>query len=72
MDQVVETVLAAIRAGRSADVRLMLHPYLHWTAPGVRLRGRTKVLAYLATATDQGAPDEYELRDGQVYRWTLH
>jgi hypothetical protein len=31
---------------------LMLHPYLHWTAPdGTRLRGRTKVMALLRAAS---------------------
>jgi hypothetical protein len=72
MDPVVEAVLEAIRHGRATEVKLKLHPYLHWTAPGVTLRGRTNVLAYLAEARDHPAPDEYELRDGQIYRWTIH
>lgn len=33
------------------------------------IRGRTKVLAHLATASPAGPPDSYELRDGQISRW---
>jgi hypothetical protein len=65
-------VLEAIGHGNATDVKLMLHPYLRWTAPGVKLRGRTDVLAHLAEGRDHRAPDEYELRDGQIYRWTIH
>jgi hypothetical protein len=52
-------------AARQDWERLLLHPYLHWQEPQVRLRGRVKVLARLAAG-----PDEVGLRDGQVYRWT--
>jgi hypothetical protein len=32
-------------------LRLMLHPYLHWTAAdGTRVRGRTKVIEHLQNA----------------------
>jgi hypothetical protein len=48
----------------------MLHPYLHWTAAdGTRLRGRTKVMAWLRAAAPPAEPAAVELRDGQIYRW---
>ena len=70
MDEVVGRVLAALTAGDWAAVRLLLHPYLHWTATdGTVLRGRTKVLAMLQASPVPPAPRSVELRDGQVYRW---
>jgi hypothetical protein len=52
-------------------LRAVLHPYMHWTtAGGERLRGRVNVLAMLAARSVPAAPSEYELRDGQIYRWT--
>jgi hypothetical protein len=67
----VEAVYAALADPDRAGLRLLLHPYLHWTGvDGVTVRGRTKVLALLA---GQGAPPEppaaVEMRDGQIYRW---
>ena len=54
----------------SESLRLILHPYLHWTATdGTRLRGRTKVMARLQTGTVPAEPAAVELRDGQIYRW---
>jgi hypothetical protein len=47
-----------------------LHPYLHWTEAGRTVRGRTKVLALLASRPALDPPDAVELRDGQIYRWT--
>jgi hypothetical protein len=50
-------------------MRLLLHPYLHWTAAdGTLLRGRTKVLARLQEAAP-AEPVAVELRAGQIYRW---
>lgn len=71
MDEIVERVLdAAARADRAALVQL-LHPYLHWTEDGRTVRGRTKVFARLLGAGPPPAPPaSYELRDGQIYRWT--
>ncbi|WP_433294885.1 nuclear transport factor 2 family protein [Actinoplanes sp. CA-030573] len=67
MDDIVAAVLdAAARQDRAALVPL-LHPYLHWTSGGRTIRGRTNVFAHLA---ELRAPDSYELRDGQIYRWT--
>ena len=51
-------------------LRLMLHPYLHWSAAdGTRLRGRTKVIERLQRAAPPVKPAAVELRDGQIYRW---
>jgi hypothetical protein len=54
-------------------VRLLLHPYLHWTdLDGFTTRGRDQVLDMLQRAVR--APAEarsVELRDGQIYRWRV-
>jgi hypothetical protein len=66
----VDAVLAALRDDDAERLRLALHPYLRWTtADGVLVRGRTNVLALLATRAALARPAAYELRDGQVYRW---
>lgn len=70
MDEPVRTVLVAVRERDWDRLKLALHPYLHWTEPGLKLRGRTKVLAHLAGRESIAEPAGYELRDGQVYRWT--
>jgi hypothetical protein len=65
----VRRVLVAIEQQDWQALRLLLHPYLHWTQPEGRvIRGRNKVLAYLKSRR-VGAPTQYELRDGQIYRW---
>ena len=71
MDRVVADVLEAHERREWERLRLLLHPYLHWTdAAGSTLRGRTNVLARLTdSAAPLAAPQTYELRDGQVYRW---
>jgi hypothetical protein len=52
------------------ELRLMLHPYLHWTAAdGSRIRGRSKVIARLQNAAPPEEPVAVELRDAQIYRW---
>jgi hypothetical protein len=63
-------VLAALAAGDRAALRLLLHPYLHWTEGGRTIRGRTRVLDHLAEHPVSDPPAACELRDGQVYRWT--
>jgi len=74
MDQVVQDVLDALERRDWAALRPLLHPYLHWSDADIRLRGRTNVLSHLADRPSAerppGPPDAYELRDGQVYRWT--
>ena len=67
MDDIIEAVLdAAARDDRAALVQL-LHPYMHWTSGGRTIRGRNNVFARLSELRE---PDGYELRDGQVYRWS--
>ncbi len=66
-------VLAGLAADGPAAVRPLLHPYLHWTCDGVTTRGRTNVLALLDREgpAARRPPTAVELRDGQVYRWTV-
>jgi hypothetical protein len=66
----VQQVIAAVEDGDPARIKLLLHPYLHWTEPGVKLRGRVNVLAYLHSRETLAQPDACEYRDGQIYRWT--
>jgi hypothetical protein len=66
-----DEVLAAIGRRDWEGLRPLLHPYVRWRrADGSVLRGRTKVMAWLAAADPPRAPASYELRDGQLYRWT--
>jgi hypothetical protein len=64
-----ERVRAAFDGGDWETLRLLLHPYLHWTEGDETIRGRTKVLARLRDADRLPAPRSIELRDDQVYRW---
>jgi hypothetical protein len=61
---------AAIDSGEWADVRPLLHPYLHWQDRHGELRGRSKVLTHLHEVPTPKRPTEVEIRDGQVYRWS--
>jgi hypothetical protein len=70
VDDVVSAAHAAIVARYWAALRLLLHPYLHWTdSDGHVLRGRGKVLAMLERVDAPAPPSAVELRDGQIYRW---
>jgi len=57
---VQDVVRAAHQAMLERDweaLRLMLHPYVHWTAAdGSRLRGRTKVMDRLQNAAPPAEP----------------
>jgi hypothetical protein len=64
-----ERVRAAFESGDWATLKLLLHPYLHWSEDGVTIRGRTKVLAHLRASGRVAPPRAIELRDDQVYRW---
>ncbi len=69
------SVVARARDAMAADdagtLRLLLHPYLHWTNPdGSTIRGRLNVLAALSVEDVPDVPLAVELRDGQIYRWT--
>ena len=71
MDDVAERAYQSIVDQEWDVVRLLLHPYLHWTGPDdVTIRGRTKVLAMLSERPNPPEhPASVELRDNQVYRW---
>jgi hypothetical protein len=71
MDAIVREALeAAARRDRDA-LRLKLHPYVRWqSAPGKTLNGRNNVLEMLIESPPPSPPVTYELRDGQIYRWT--
>jgi hypothetical protein len=70
VDNLTRTAYQAIQARDWDGLRLILHPYLHWTAAdGSRLRGRTKVIERLQNAPPPAEPVAVELRDGQIYRW---
>jgi hypothetical protein len=70
VDEVVRASHGAMLERDWDALRLMLHPYLHWTtADGDRLRGRTKVMARLQATASPTEPIAVELRDGQIYRW---
>jgi len=60
---------AAMDAGEWADVRPLLHPYLHWHDGDLTLRGRAQVLAHLQEHPVPKPPRAVEVRDGQVHRW---
>ena len=69
MDDVTRAAYEALLACDWERLRLLLHPYLHWSAAdGTRLRGRTKVLERLQHAAPV-VPVAVELREGQIYRW---
>ena len=70
MDDVIVEALGAIERRDLTVLQALLHPYLHWSDGEVRLRGRVNVLAHLATHPVAEPPAAYELRDGQIYRWT--
>jgi hypothetical protein len=71
MDEVVRDVVSAIERRDWEHLGQVLHPYVHWTDGARKTRGRTKVLALLAADPVIDPPASYELRDGQVYRWTI-
>jgi hypothetical protein len=71
VDYLVRDALDAIERRNWSLLRPLLHPYIHWTENGVTMRGRTKLLAYLADNPVADPPTRYEIRDGQIYRWTI-
>ena len=70
MDQIVVEVLDAITRDDRAALIQLLHPYLHWTEAGHTIRGRNNVFTRLSGGPPPSPPAAYELRDGQIYRWT--
>ena len=71
VNEIARRAHAAIVAKDWATVRVLLHPYLHWTgSDGRTIRGRSKVVDALAHAAEAPPPPtSVELRDGQIYRW---
>ena len=64
MDDVAAVALAVIKMRDWSKLRLLLHPYLHWTdVDGRVIRGRTRVMAMLEKMGDAEAPLSIELRD---------
>jgi hypothetical protein len=64
------TVRQAIEHRDRVRLKPLLHPYPHWTDGAATVRGRVRVLTWLATRPAVEPPIPYELRDGQIYRWT--
>jgi SnoaL-like domain len=70
VDPLVRDAVTAIGRRDWPAVKALLHPYLRWMcADGRTVRGRSKVLAYLAATPPHDPPGRYEIRDGQIYRW---
>jgi hypothetical protein len=68
---VVHEVRASIERRDWVELEILLHPYLRWTdRDGRTAHGRRKVLAKLAAEPSSGPPTSYQLRDGQIYRWS--
>jgi len=70
-EAIICDAMEAVRASRWEDLKLLLHPYLHWSRrDGLTMRGRTNVLGWLASSqVPLEPPTRFELRDGQIYRW---
>jgi hypothetical protein len=70
VEDIASAAHAAVIARDWGTLRLLLHPYLHWTeTDGHTLRGRTRVLAMLEQSSTPAPPSAVVLRDGQIYRW---
>ena len=52
------------------EARLLLHPYIRFEDGNTRIRGRTRVLRHFADHPTPRPPEEVEVRDGQLYRWS--
>ena len=70
-ESVAAQVHAAVETRDWSILRVVLHPYVHWTdEKGHTVRGRTNVLMMLSATTETPPmPSEVVLRDGQIYRW---
>jgi hypothetical protein len=71
MEEPMRTALNAIDRRDWVSLERVLHPYVHWTENGSTVRGRKNVLAHLAGCRAVHQPTSHELRDGQIYRWTI-
>ena len=65
MDDVTQTAYEAMLTRDWDGLRLLLHPYLHWTtSDGTRIRGRVAVMERLRRAAPPAAP-----RRSGIARW---
>jgi hypothetical protein len=71
VEHLVQNALDAIEHRDWELLGRILHPYVHWTENDAAMRGRPKVLAHLAAHPVPNPPTSYQLRDGQIYRWTI-
>jgi hypothetical protein len=70
VDDTATRAVGAIMARDWSGVRLLLHPYLHWTdVSGRVVRGRQNVITMLESMDGVDQPASIELRDGQISRW---
>lgn len=67
----MRTALTAIERHDWDVLKHVLHPYVRWTVDGTTTRGRVNVLTGLAEHPVPTPPTSVELRDGQIYRWTV-
>ena len=68
--EIVSEAILAVEQRDWTRLRLLLHPYIHWTSTdGATTRGRNNVLTRLEMAAHVGPPADLEVRDGQIYRW---
>ena len=72
MHPMISDALGAAAARNWERMKLLLHRYVHWSeSDGVKLHGRVNVLRWLASQqTTVSPPQRFELRQGQIYRWT--
>lgn len=70
VDPTVSAVLSAVASDDWTAFAKLVHPYVHWTEDGITTRGRTRVMALLSGHDGVKPASAYELRDGQIYRWT--
>ena len=72
-ESAVQAVYAALSDRDWAALRLLLHPYLHWTGADGRHRPRADQGAGAARRGTEPppTPTSVELRDGQIYRWQI-
>ncbi|WP_198347205.1 nuclear transport factor 2 family protein [Nocardia terrae] len=68
-EEMVSAVLHTIETGDWAEFAKLVHPYVHWTESGATTRGRVQVMALLSRHDATKPAHDYELRDGQIYRW---
>ena len=65
-DDVTQTAYEAMLNASWDGLRLLLHPYLHWTtSDGTRIRGRVTVMELLQAAPPPAAPTQWNCAMGR-------